>query len=119
MLRDTLVDKEEREPRKVLLVLDEALAVARPTLAREIEAYFNTHADALHLVAAPFVMEGGERTKNSYFHVSEVQSQIDRYPNKHSPLPWRTKVQKATWSQGQQEISFLLILTGKHGQDDF
>ena len=86
-LRDTLVDNEERKPRKVLLVLDEALAVARPTLAREIEAYFNTHADALHLVAAPFVMEGGERTKNSYFHVSEVQSQIDRYHiDRHSYL---------------------------------
>ena len=86
-LRDTLADNEERKPRKVLLVLDEALAVARPTLAREIEAYFNTHADALHLVAAPFVMEGGERTKNSYFHVSEVQSQIDRYHiDRHSYL---------------------------------
>src|SRR2546428_10614527 len=24
-------------------------------------------------------IEGGERTKNSYFHVSEIHSQIDRY----------------------------------------
>src|SRR2546427_7436395 len=25
------------------------------------------------------IMEGGERVKNSYFHVSEIHSQIDRY----------------------------------------
>jgi len=86
-LRDTLIDDEQRPPRKVLLVLDEALAVARPTLQREIEAYFKTHADALNLVAVPIVMEGGERTKNSYFHVSEVHSQIDRYHiDRHSYL---------------------------------
>jgi 3-dehydroquinate synthase len=86
-LRDVLVNAEERGPRKVLLVLDEALAVARPTLAREIEAYFKTHADVLNLVVAPFVMEGGERTKNSYFHVSEVHSQIERYHiDRHSYL---------------------------------
>ena len=27
----------------------------------------------------PLVIEGGERTKNSYFHVSEIHSHIDRY----------------------------------------
>lgn len=86
-LRDTLVDGEQRPARKVLLVLDEALAVVRPTLSHEIEAYFKLHADVLDLVAAPFVMEGGERTKNSYFHVSEVHSQIDRYHiDRHSYL---------------------------------
>ena len=86
-LRDVLVNGEEREPRNVFLVLDEALGVARPTLAREIEAYFKAHADVLQLVAVPFVMEGGERTKNSYFHVSEVHSQIDRYHiDRHSYL---------------------------------
>ncbi|MBL67730.1 MAG: 3-dehydroquinate synthase [Verrucomicrobiales bacterium] len=86
-LRDILVDGENREPRKVLLVLDEALAVAQPTLTRQIEAYFKTHEDSLCLVAAPVVMEGGERTKNSYFHVSEVHSQIDRYHiDRHSYL---------------------------------
>jgi 3-dehydroquinate synthase len=86
-LRDVLVDGEEREARKVLLILDEALAQARPTLARQITAYFKTHADMLTLACAPIVMEGGERTKNSYFHVSEVHSQIDRYHiDRHSYL---------------------------------
>jgi len=77
-LRDVLVDGEEREAREVLLILDEALAQARPTLARQITAYFKAHADMLKLACAPIVMEGGERTKNSYFHVSEVHSQINQ-----------------------------------------
>ena len=33
----------------------------------------------LKLVCAPMILEGGERTKNSYFHVSEIHSHIDRY----------------------------------------
>ena len=78
-LRDVLVDEEEREPRKTLCIIDEALADVRPVLVRQIQAYFNAHADTLKLVGPPIVMEGGERTKNSYFHVSEVHSQIDRY----------------------------------------
>src|SRR5207248_1889806 len=31
------------------------------------------------LVCPPIVIEGGERTKNSYIHVSEIHSDIDRY----------------------------------------
>lgn len=64
---------------KVLVVADEALALAQPTLTRQIETYFAAHADALRLVSAPVIVEGGERTKNSYFHVSEIHSHIDRY----------------------------------------
>ncbi len=86
-LRNVLVAGEERETRKVLIVLDEALAKAQPTLAKQIQAYFKTHSDVLNLVCAPIIMEGGERTKNSYFHVSEVHSQIDRYHiDRHSYL---------------------------------
>ena len=64
---------------KALVVLDESLAQARPALARRIEAYFAAHNDVATLVCPPLVIEGGERAKNSYFHVSEIQSQIDRY----------------------------------------
>ena len=86
-LRDALVDGEKREPRKTLIVVDEALAKAQPTLLSQIQAYFKTHSDCLNLVCEPVVMEGGERTKNSYFHVSEVQSHVDRYHiDRHSYL---------------------------------
>lgn len=64
---------------KVLVILDESLHHAQPALATQIESWFKNHADILRLVAAPVVLEGGERLKNSYFHVSEIQSHIDRY----------------------------------------
>jgi 3-dehydroquinate synthase len=38
-------------------------------------------------VCPPVVIEGGERTKNSYFHVSEIHSQIDRFHiDRHSAV---------------------------------
>ena len=63
----------------VLVVLDESLALARPELPELIEAYFTHASSQLKLVCPPMIIEGGERTKNSYFHVSEIHSHIDRY----------------------------------------
>ena len=86
-LRDALVGEEKRGVCKTLIVVDEALSKAQPTLLAQIKAYFMTHADSLDLVCDPLVMEGGERTKNSYFHVSEVHSHLDRYHiDRHSCL---------------------------------
>ncbi len=79
VLHDVLADGEIKEPHKVFVVLDESLARAQPELARNIEAYFSAFPHSLKLVCAPFIIEGGERTKNSYFHVSEIHSHIDRY----------------------------------------
>jgi 3-dehydroquinate synthase len=79
ILRNVMVDGTQSRRHKVLVILDEALATAQPNLARSIEIYFAAHAKQLRLVAAPIILEGGERTKNSYFHVSEIHSQIDRH----------------------------------------
>jgi 3-dehydroquinate synthase len=62
---------------KVLVVLDETLNQAQPNLSADIERYFERA--AAKLVCPAIVLEGGERVKNSYFHVSEIQSHIDRY----------------------------------------
>jgi 3-dehydroquinate synthase len=76
----SVLGEDVRGPKpKALVVLDEALARARAGLSQSIEDYFNAHKDALQLVCPPLVIEGGERTKNSYFHVSEIQSHVDRY----------------------------------------
>src|SRR5437867_3807981 len=64
---------------KVLVVVDESLHQAQPALAPQIETWFRNQASFVKLVAPPLILEGGERVKNSYFHVSEIQSQIDRY----------------------------------------
>src|SRR5262245_60902758 len=70
LLRDVMIEGSQKQRHKVLVVLDEALATAQPNLARSIEIYFAAHAKETRLVAAPMILEGGERTKNSYFHVS-------------------------------------------------
>lgn len=77
LLRDVIMTGGDRPPHKVFIVLDEALT--RFGVDKQIEEYFASHAAELELVRPPMVMEGGERCKNSYFHVSEIHSQIDRY----------------------------------------
>jgi len=79
LLNEILVNNETQRTHKVLVVLDEALAKARPELPEQISTYFAICGKNLGLVAPPFIVEGGERTKNSYFHVSEIHSQIERH----------------------------------------
>jgi 3-dehydroquinate synthase len=64
---------------KVLAVLDEGLALARPDLAESIQTYFSGLRGQLALAGPPLIIEGGERAKMSYFHVSEIHSQIERH----------------------------------------
>ena len=57
----------DRELRKVLIVLDEALAEAQPTLAQQIQAYFNTHSNVgvnmeMILIITGY-LEGGQITR--------------------------------------------------------
>ncbi len=87
VVKHVLTHGDSRRHHKALAVMDEALAQARPALLRQLEAYFAAHADALTLVCPPIVIEGGERTKNSYFHVSEIHSHLDRHHiDRHSYL---------------------------------
>src|SRR5581483_10198036 len=87
LLKDVLVCDQSDRLYGVIVVLDESLAQARPDLTARIESYFATPSERLKLVCPPIVIEGGERTKNSYFHVSEIHSHIDRYHiDRHSYL---------------------------------
>ncbi len=78
-LKNVLSDDERSGPRKVFVVVDESLAKARENFLKEVEAYFEAHAEALSLVAHPMILEGGERAKNSYFHVSDIHSNLERH----------------------------------------
>jgi len=79
VLHDVMCDCPDARPHKVLLVVDESLARADQSLVPAIEAWFARRTADLQLVCQPVIMEGGERVKNSYFHVSEIQSPMDRY----------------------------------------
>ena len=78
LLRETMVGEGGERVHSILVVLDESLARARPRLVNEIESFFSAE-PRLKLVCPPMILEGGERTKNSYFHVSEIHSHIDRF----------------------------------------
>ena len=78
-LKDVLVDNRPGKVHKAIVVIDESLAAAQSLLLRTIEAYFAAHAETLKLVCPPMVLEGGERAKNSYFHVTEIHSQIEKH----------------------------------------
>lgn len=77
LLKDVLTNAQNKQVPKVLVVLDESLHQAQPDLSRKIEQYFA--ACGANLVCPPMILEGGERVKNSFFHVSDIQSNIDRY----------------------------------------
>src|SRR6185436_17576896 len=78
LLLQVLTGERQGLVSKVLVVIDESLHTAQPELAGKIESYFRS-VSGVSLACPPVVLEGGERVKNSYFHVSEIQSQIDRY----------------------------------------
>ncbi len=79
VLRDVMCDCDDAGPHKAMFVVDESIARSNPDFASQIERYFAAYPGDLQLVAPPIIIEGGERTKNSYFHVSEIQSPMDRY----------------------------------------
>lgn len=79
LLKDVLVNNNPGQIRKALVVLDESLAAAQPNLPQTIENYFAAFPEFIKLVCAPLTIEGGERAKNSYFHVSEIQSHVEKY----------------------------------------
>jgi 3-dehydroquinate synthase len=79
LLKNVLVNNNPGQIRKALVVLDESLAAAQPELPQAIENYFAAFPDSIKLVCAPLTIEGGERAKNSYFHVSEIHSHVEKY----------------------------------------
>jgi len=76
---DTLANGQLDCTHKVLIVMDESLCRAQSQLIEKIKSYFSMRKDRLNLVCDPMQFEGGERTKNSYFHVSEIQSKIEMH----------------------------------------
>lgn len=66
-------------PAKVLVIVEEALATARPDLVPLIQGYAAAHPGAFRMVCPPVVVPGGEAVKNAYFRVSEIHALIDRH----------------------------------------
>ncbi len=65
--------------RKILVVLEEALQRAFPSLLNDIGEYARMHDDAMELAADPLVLPGGESIKQTERYVQEVREAIHRY----------------------------------------
>lgn len=87
LLHEVLRAEAGKQVPRVLVVLDEGLHLVQPSLTDKIQACLEPLRGSVNLVCPPMILEGGERVKNSYFHVSEIQSRIDRYGvDRHSFL---------------------------------
>ncbi len=87
ILRDNLSRDEQGSPRRAIVVLDETLATAQPSLVAAIESYFKTNPTAASLAAPPILCPGGEQTKASWTAVAELHAAIDRHHiDRHSYL---------------------------------
>ncbi|HEY1661198.1 MAG TPA: 3-dehydroquinate synthase [Verrucomicrobiae bacterium] len=76
VLKNALAD---HRPRRVLVVLEDALAQSQPALESQIEKYFSTHAGQLQLARTPLFVPGGESSKNSVTIVTDILAQVDKH----------------------------------------
>jgi len=70
-----VVEAEDRA--RILVVIDEGVAEAHPTMTGDVVVYCAAHADALELTAAPLVVPGGEAIKNQAGPVDEIRAAIN------------------------------------------
>jgi 3-dehydroquinate synthase len=87
ILRDILARAHPDETTKVLVVIDQALADARPDLSALVSNYFAAHAGQAGLVRPPLFQPGGEQAKNSWTGALEIYKAIEQYHiDRHSYL---------------------------------
>ncbi len=65
-----------RKP-KVLVFIDDRVALASPGLSDQIMSYAAAHSDALHMPAEPFILPGGEACKNDFRQVEQCWRAIN------------------------------------------
>lgn len=73
-LRDVVVAEDRA---RLLVVIDEGVADAHPTMTSDVAVYCGAHADVLELTAPPLVVPGGEAIKNQSGPVDEIRAAID------------------------------------------
>lgn len=84
-LRDALGPASVGHVPRALVVLEDALAQARPELASRIEQYFAQILPHVRLMHSPLFMEGGERIKNSHLVADELLELLHRFAiDRHS-----------------------------------
>jgi 3-dehydroquinate synthase len=75
LFKDTVVPDADA-PRKLLAVVDRGVHRHHPQLMAKIEAYCRRHSEAVTLMGAPLLFEGGEHLKNDALYVTILQQAI-------------------------------------------
>ena len=74
-------------PRKVLAIVEEALAAAQPGLVADIAEWFRRCGGHWQLAAAPLIVPGGEPCKNDWHRVEQIWAAInDAGIDRHSAV---------------------------------
>lgn len=76
-LLEAISRKEPLRRHRLLVVVEQAVAQARPSLLGDIERYAKRHSDRLALVAEPLAVEGGEAAKNDPAIVADLQARLN------------------------------------------
>jgi 3-dehydroquinate synthase len=74
---DAIRTLEPDRRHRVLVVADEHMVRARPSLLQELQDYFAAFPEALELVGRPVLVPGGEAVKNDVTHTLAVLQQIN------------------------------------------
>ncbi len=78
LLADVL-QTEEAQATKVMVVVDDGVALAHPGLIAEIAAYFRHHADTATLCGEVLQIEGGETAKNNFEYITTIVDAVDQH----------------------------------------
>jgi 3-dehydroquinate synthase len=76
-VRDAVCRLESDRRHRVLVVIDEQVALAQPTLVGQIQQYFAAHDSALQLVREPLLVAGGEAVKNDLIHTLALLQRVN------------------------------------------
>ena len=76
-VRDVLELSQNGRKPKVLVFIDDRVALANPDLNAQVQSYAAAHSDAFHLTSEPFVLPGGEACKNDFRLVEQCWKAIN------------------------------------------
>ncbi len=76
-LVEAISRREPERRHRVLVVVERAVADARPRVLEEVHGYAARHHERLALVAEPLVVEGGEAVKNDPGEVRRLQERLN------------------------------------------
>jgi 3-dehydroquinate synthase len=76
-VRDAICRLEPDRRHRVLVVIDDQVALAQPALVGQIQQYFATHDTALQLVREPLLVAGGEAVKNDLIHTLALLQRVN------------------------------------------